>query len=100
MSDILSHSDRIMFDQIMYHLETIAANLERGKPDYYELGSGALINLKSVQALTKCTTNPRLYFYMGGYNEGEMTYTKTFETVEARDTEYEKLKKRLTEGKS
>lgn len=95
MSDILLHSDRIMLDQIMYHLETIAASLERGKPDYYELGSGALINLKSVQALTKCRTNPHIFFYMGGYNEGEMTYTKAFETIEARDAEYERLKEKL-----
>jgi len=87
--------DRNLLDEIKYHLETIATNFERGKSDYYELGSGALINLKSVQALTKCRTNPHIFFYMGGYNEGEMTYTKAFETVEARDAEYERLKEKL-----
>lgn len=90
--------NRKLLEEIKYHLKTIAASLERGKPDYYELGSG-LINLKSVQALSKCRTNPHIFFYMGGYNEGEMTYTKKFETIEARDAEYEKLKKKLTEGK-
>lgn len=91
--------NRKLLEEIKYHLEIIAASFELGKPEYYEIYPGALINLKSIQALSKCRTNPHIFFYMGGYNEGEMTYTKKFETIEARDAEYEKLKKKLTEGK-
>lgn len=90
-----SNYDRNLLEEIKYHLETITSSFELGKPEYYEIYPGALINLKSIQALSKCRTNPHIFFYMGGYNEGEMTYTKKFETIEARDAEYEQLKEKL-----
>ena len=92
MNDILSY---VMLNEIRCYFETIASNLEQNKPEYYEISSGSIINLKNVQALTKCTTNPHIFFYMGGYNEGEMTYIKKIETIEARDAEYERLKEKL-----
>lgn len=81
--------------KLEYYLETIASNLESNKPEYYEINHGAIIILESIQALSKCNTNPHIFFYMGGYNEGEMTYTKKFESFEARDAEYERLKEKL-----
>lgn len=92
----LSIYDRNLFEQIRYNLEVIANSFEQNKPDWYEINAeGTIINLKIVQALSKCNTNPFIYLYIGGYNEGEMTYTKKFKSIEARDAEYERLKEKL-----
>lgn len=106
MSDIFSHSDRIVLDQIMYHLETIARHMEKSEkpaPKWYEVDAG-MLDLNRVVNLTKnesISTNSTknsvfyLFFYFGGTDQGEITYSKKFETFEARDAEYERLKEKL-----
>jgi len=93
----LSQYDRIMLDEIKYHLEKLVQHMEGAAmpaSEWYEVDIG-MLDLNGISTLTKCNSLPRLYFYVGGYNEGEITYTKKFETVEARDAEYERLKEKL-----
>jgi len=98
-----SNYDRIMLEKIKYHLEAIVRYFEKQAappPEWYEFESG-IFDLNKVVSFTKSRAYSHLEnvfylnFYLGGTDQGEITYQKKFEFEENRDREYEQLKEKL-----
>lgn len=98
-----SQYDRVMLEEIIYHLEAIVRYFEKPAalaPEWYEFESG-IFDLNKVVSLTKSRNYSNLKnvfylnFYLGGTDQGEITYQKEFEFEENRDAEYERLKEKL-----